>query len=344
MKLRFFIFIVLSILSMQTTYSNTKVRKRVRKNPTNTTTTYHNQNVRSDQYNSKIRKTNYSLAKFFKPIKYSKSGVQCWLKHTYNDYNYSQKFLPFSLTHLEEFLTFTSNNEHPRLYIQSVLKLFTQKIKTTQFINAYAFSESVSPVHKLICSTCDVTLERKSQKQVVKRCLYSYLLKEFSTLKSNPDLALDNLSDQILDTLNNENNDITVSELQSSIKEFLELVLSKLIWDPSENQYIWPNVKEIAKNLEQYSQDNLLAQDALDELFWTLLSKFCYFIELNTPELPENFFGEILENINNEQEPLWSLPEQEVFITSKFNYLRKTLITSGIASKAYQTGLLAPVN
>lgn len=338
MKLRynFFLFISIFALICSDIKSNTKDRSEQK---TSTSKPISNKPVyRQKRFAQRPKK----ITRFFKPIKYTRSGIQCWLKHTFNDYAYGQRFLPFNLSHLEQFLSYADENEQPRLYSQSVLRLFTQKLKTSPYINAYALSESLDPIYQSLQPKCNIEKEKRKQKQALKKCIYSYLLKEFATLKTNPDEALDVLSENILNTLDDENLDIPIFELQSALYIFLEVALSKIIWSINDLNEVWPNIKQLAYDLEIYHESNLISQENLDALFWSLLSKFAYFIEINTPELPQEFFKSIVNEIDHSHNHLWTLPEQEAFITTKYDYLRKLLVSASIANKAYVSGLIVP--
>ena len=66
--------------------------------------------------------------------------------------------------------------------------------------------------------------------------------------------------------------------------DFLEIAMAKLIWSPEEHEKIWENVKAISRQLEVLIQHNILndAND-LDDLYWTLIHRFCFFLEIAIP-------------------------------------------------------------
>lgn len=283
---------------------------------------------------------------FFKQPLYTHSSIKCYLKHIYNHPKYSPNFLSLNLSHLATFLSYNQQSELPRDYTGRVLGLFAQKLKATMYINGYAFCELLGQLPVLIKDQFAVNKEKEERLRSIKECIYHYLLSEFKTLKQNPDLALEQLSQQIYDltmgTQATQIQDISIAKLQHITHSFLEISLNKLIWSPSDQQEIWFCVKEIAHHLEALLQNNIITDiEILDELYWSLIHRFCYMLELGGAELTDECFEIMNNDLITQKFSLWNLEERETFITSKIEHVRRALLQAQIKAKAYQAGIIA---
>ena len=145
------------------------------------------------------------------------------------------------------------------------------------------------------------------------------------------------LSQEIIETLQHElpalSDDISAQELRHTTVRFLEVGLNKLVWHPEEYDKIWTNVKTISRQLEAL-MEHAIIDDAndLDDLFWTLIHRFCYFLDLSHHALPTKFFEAIKNDIATDQLLLVELEEQEALITSKRDHVLHAVRT-GLARK-----------
>ena len=135
--------------------------------------------------------------------------------------------------------------------------------------------------------------------------------------------------------------DISVDELRHTLVRLLEITINKLTWHPEEHAKIWVSVKSISKQLEVLMEHNIIddAND-LDDLYWTLIHRFCYFLDLAHADLPVKFLEAIKDDVSTQQFLLIELEEQEPLITSKRDHLLH-VVRSGIArKKAYDKGIV----
>jgi hypothetical protein len=283
---------------------------------------------------------------FFRQPLYSHGSIKCFLKHTYNHSKYGQNFLSLNFSHVATFLSYSSQSELPRDYIGRVLGLFGQKLKGTMYINSYAFCELLDQLPGLVKTYFCAEQEKAKRIKCIKECVYNYLLTEFKTLKENPDHALQDLSERIYDVSTDkpyaQETDTSISKLQNITMHFLEISLNKLIWSPSDQQDIWLCVKDIAYSLEQLLVHNIIPDaEILDELYWSLIHRFCYILELSGAELSDETFNIINNDLITQKSNLWCLHERESFITSKLDHLQRAVMQAQIKSRAYQAGIIA---
>jgi hypothetical protein len=285
---------------------------------------------------------------FFKQPKYTRSSIKCFLKHTYNNTRYAQNFLSLNFSHITTLTSYTDQSPLPRNYISRVFGLFAQKLKSTIYINSYVFNDFLASIVMPLKPYFDSQEEKKAKIEIIKDRLYAYLEHNYSTLKEDPESALRKLAQDIYEVLfekhNPQTDDISITDLQHSLAHFLEISLSRLIWSPVDQEQVWESVKAIAAHLGQlHANHMLLDTEVLDELLWSLLYRFCYFLELAGNELSRECYLKIHRDLTSygEQIPFLLLKERETFITTKLDYLKHCMVTSEIKARAYQEGIIA---
>ena len=122
---------------------------------------------------------------------------------------------------------------------------------------------------------------------------------------------------------------------------FLDIALSKLIWNAQEPEQIWDSFKTITKNLENLMEHHIINDlDDLDDLLWTLIHRFCYFLDIVRPELPSAFYEQIKDDLTNQQLALLTIEEQEPLIEPKNSYLLQAVIEGQARKQGAEKGLL----
>lgn len=89
--------------------------------------------------------------------------------------------------------------------------------------------------------------------------------------------------------------------------------------------------------------DNILDDlNELDELYWTVTSRFCYFLETMSTDLPLSFYQQIKHDLETEPQLLAEIAEQESFMEKKVDYLKRIVVTSEAKKIAFdQAGILS---
>jgi len=283
-----------------------------------------------------------NLDEFHKQPLYTRDSVSSFLTRVYNHRHYSEKFLALNFSHVATLLSYTNQSLQPRAYIKMVLKLFSQKLKSTTFVNSYAFLELVSRMPELLRDYFPQNSEQET-KDKFKACLYDFFLNNFKDLKKDPEQSLSTLADKMYHvsrTLKN-NNDLPVTELQQCVLQFFEISLSKLVWSPEDNIDVWDSVKSIAYTLEALMHLNAIPNaESLDELYWTLIHRFCYFLEIAGTELKQNAFEVINSDMSTQKLSLWTLEERDALITPKEYHLRQRIFEAEVRCRAWHSGLI----
>lgn len=282
---------------------------------------------------------------FFRPIDFNRTSIKNFITRSYNHPAYAHNFLALNFSHIGTFLSYADQSIQPRSYAKSIFKLFGQKLKATPYVNAYALLELVQQLPALVKPLASPEAEKAAKQEEIKRCLYNFLLKNFKKLKENPDDALEQLSSNLYDISTSKNTkddqDISVYELQKAIEQFLEIALNKVIWSPYDQQDIWLSAKEFSYKLEELLTVNGLAgTQELEELYWSLIHRFCYLLATSGSELTQDTYAAVQQDLAHEQLLLLSLKEQESFITSKREHVEQAVMAAQVTAAACQSGLI----
>lgn len=283
----------------------------------------------------------------YAPIKFNSTGVRSYLRHIYNNQEYTQEILPNDFSHFIQFLNNGKKTKQSRAYVKSVFKLFGNKLKATQYVNAHAFSAMLEQLPPLLEDYCMVTKSNKlnAHKENVTSILYSTFLSKYDYFKKCPQEFFDDLSQEILNALQHEasmiHDDVSIDQLRQSMVRFLEIGLNKLVWNIGEHEKIWDSVKSISKNLEKLMECNVIddAND-LDDLYWSLIHRFCYFIDMTGPDLPFDFYEKIKTEVSAQQLLMLDLEEQEASLESKSEKLMGALVMAQAKKQATERGII----
>lgn len=266
---------------------------------------------------------------FMKPINFSKEGITHYFKYTYNHEKYTE-YLPYNFSHMIQFLDFGQEHSQSETYAKSIIKLFLQKIKGCECVSSYSL---ISSMPKLADSLAPY-LQKKEATFLgeLQRSLKARFSNIFSTyysyFKKNPDAFLEALSEQIAKKTNEVQTQqhVDIEHIKKDILRFLETCISKLIWSAQDGYEAWIAINELAIESEHFLHKKLLSDiDAFDDICWSLIHRFCYFLDLAGEEISQDAFIQIINDIHNEQLILLRVEEQEDVMTSKKDFLLKKI-------------------
>jgi len=286
------------------------------------------------------------ILKFIKKPKFSRSSIKCFFRHTFNNPYYADKYLPFDMSHIIAFSRFAAQTEKPREYLYNVISIFKSKLFFSRCINGYEFENFLSQYLSLVAPYFDQKHEDVQRIAKIKERLYQLLYDDFEKLKANPEQILDETA-LSLDLITNNRGqnaevelDLSIYDLQHAVFNLIQHCLPKLIWNPKANDsQFWESIKSISSMLEEGLKKQILpTSNHLNELFWAQLSSFSYLIESWGSILPENFYNNLLEEINTKPFKLWTLKENDPLLLSKFRHLNYVLNQGHMRSKLHQNG------
>ena len=115
---------------------------------------------------------------------------------------------------------------------------------------------------------------------------------------------------------------IEVEQLKKDVLRFFEIAANKLVWAAQDDVQVWQVCNRLADECSICLQAKVLPEDALDDLCWSIIHRFCYFLDLFASSLSIDFYEQILHDLKNKPDlNLICLQEQEDLMTTKQNFL-----------------------
>lgn len=262
---------------------------------------------------------------FYRPIDFSADGLNYYFKYVYNHPEYTH-YLPHNLSHMIQFLDHGQQTEQSEAFAASVIKLFMQKVKATPYIDAESFVEFLpkfADAMKPYLEKKDATFLNDVQ-VVLKDRLTHVFSKYFSYFQRNPDGFMTSLSEQLAKQTNQlcTTQHVEVAELKKDVLRFVELCANKLVWSSKDDMKVWYICNKLAHEVQQCLDKGVLSgSEAFDDGCWSLIHRFCYFLELSASTLSKDFYDQVLNDLKTKPLVLTSAEEQEDAITTKRSHL-----------------------
>lgn len=273
------------------------------------------------------------------------SGFSNFLKYSYNQPEYAQTFLPNNFNHLLELCEYGEKSKQSRAYAQSLFRLFANKLKGSSYVHVTAFTDLLERLPRLL--NRHFALQRSNIQVVqekINNVLYARFLEKFSDFKKDPHVFFTDLSLEIVDALgaSTDIGDISMEELRKTVIVFLEVAVGKLIWSPEDHIDTWKSVKQVSEHLARLTDTNVIADvDDLNDIFTTLIERYCFFIDLAGDHLPATFYRDIKQDIAKSPCMLLKLAEQEPLIETKAQRLHRVVCQNEEKhKKSYATAAL----
>ena len=274
---------------------------------------------------------------FYKPIGFDPDGINYYFKYVYNHPEYVH-YLPYNFSHMIQFLEYGTRTEQTEAFAASIIKLFMQKMKATPYIDAESFTEFLPRFAQAI----KPYLEKREasflqdMQNVLKDRLTNIFAKYFSYFQQNPDGFMSSLAEQIAKQTNQHYTaqHVEVEQLKKDILRFIELCANKLVWSGKDDLHSWYVCNKLAYEAHQCLEQSVLPnQDALDDVCWSLIHRFCYFIELAGDNFDSGFYEHVLHDLKTKPLILTALAEQEDLMTTKREHLVTRLQASQKVAK-----------
>jgi len=263
------------------------------------------------------------------------------------DSRYRQDVFPNNFSYLTQLLEHGARTKQPREFAQESFSLFSKVLKGSEYVNSYTFDSFVERLpallkhyfvgyqlesaNQLIVENDLDMLERLQQ--TVTSIVYNKFTQDFSSGKANPEQFLNDLTQKIVRVTTQE---ISMEQLRQIIIRFLEVGLSKLIWNPHDQAKTWELVKSISHNIATLMQYNIVDDlNDVDELFWTLLHRYRFFLELNNTTMPLSVYAKIKQDIRTKKLILFELEEQE-FLQTKGSCLMHAVLAQEAKKRSHE--------
>ena len=268
-----------------------------------------------------------------------------------NSRSYCTQILPHDFSSLLQLLDHGKKNKKKSDYFERVFRTFTRLVKEAPCINAYAFKDALYRFPELmkdavIPTTC-TQLDTKKLLELdiidrfkgsVNSLLYNQFLHEYAGFKKDPEHFLEQLSDQITTIVHEE---YSITQLRTILVRFLETCLAKLAWLPDHQEEVWHSTKAISENLKKLVDYNIIDDvDDLDDTYWSLVHRFCVFIDLFSTNLSLEFYNTVQNDIARKKLLLTELEEQQDWLISKSDFLNNAIQEQKTRLLAHQNGII----
>lgn len=283
-------------------------------------------------------------AELTKPVQFTRGGVQTFLQEIFNRREYVEEVMPHTLCHLIEFLAYAKATNQDVSFIESAIRLFLNKMKRVRYFSAEAACNVTERLPELLrdCFVMEQETMLDTAKREIKKVLYNMFLSHFAFFKAEPDKFFDQVCDEVAIALQEKNMHSPVSKEQCRqlTIRFLELMLSKVIWNASDQEEIWVSFKTLSNNLARCEDEKLINRDELDDLLCSLLERFIYFLELRGAELSKNVIDAIKADIAAGTLVIANVEEQEDYIEPKIARLEHIMMETEAKILAREKGIV----
>ncbi|MBM3886562.1 hypothetical protein FJ364_01415 [Candidatus Dependentiae bacterium] len=282
-----------------------------------------------------------------------------YIKQVYNQRAYATH-LSQNGSHVVEFLELGHELNLNAEYLYVGTRLFYNKLKEAEIINDTVSLQLLPAFTKYLTSHFeqqDEDYKPKENVEFLKRhteevILYKFT-EHFNTFQTNPDSFIDELAHDLAtfyqhqeDTkeqlrIKRNNKQETLMRLRQMVIRFFELVISKTMWNTFQPETIWTSFTVLANGFQNLAQSHILDHmDDLDDLLWSLVHRFNYYIELTGADLPIEFYEKIENDLINRKVFFLEAKEQDEGIASKKQVLIEGLLRGKARAIAEKEGLL----
>lgn len=287
--------------------------------------------------------TQKTLAAFVHPVQFRPIDIQYFFLERFNDRFYAESFLPLCFLHMEDFLHYSAISREPRVLALVTLDLFHQKLKEARWVNPFALSILLKQLPMRLGPLCADELD--VQKSKTKQIIFDAIEADFDRFKNDPEEFITTLADSIVEEIVNPSVP-TAREVSEMAVRFIESALDKVIWDPRDQEYTWESVKLIAQQLEVLHDHNIIIYEKdLNHLLWSLISRFCYFVEISGNDLSMACYQIIKEDINDcaARAPFLLKEELEAYSLTKKDRLMEVVLAGEVALKLERSETVQPL-
>lgn len=273
-------------------------------------------------------------------------------------YNHKQYALELSqnASHFSQFIEFSNelNLGVGPIYIWS--RLMHNKFKSCEIVDDTVCAQLLETVPPLLehYFAHDDTDANTNDLAFIKKQLESMILSRFTnhldTFRLQPDIFISSLAQDLALHYQQEQTKQHKAALRAEMTERLrntiirmhETILSKVMWSPQNHGSIWPSFKNIAHGLQLLGEYNVANHmDDLDDLYWSLVHRFCYFLELTGGKLPMIFYDQMQKDLEERAVYFLEYREQDEGIRSKKEILMSSIMQAKARAIAYEKkGLL----
>lgn len=277
------------------------------------------------------------LSMMISRIEFTHEGISSFFNNSFNRKEYGQDFLPHSFTHFIQFLSYAQAAQQSQEFYDGVLRLFNQKLKASSFVNATALEKMLAqstPYFEHIFPH-----EQRSLWKEIKKSLWQNFRNKFAFLTKDPMGFFEDVSDEIITKV--KIHATTPDRLRSMIVRFMGTALDKTVWSPYDKEHTWTSFKTIGQQIATLHEKNILTDEYdLNDLYWSLIERYCMFLELTGSALPLDMCEHMKADLANNSIEWLKLAEQEEGLQTKHERLAQAILETEVKIRIRETGIL----
>jgi hypothetical protein len=280
-----------------------------------------------------------------------------YIKNIYNDHHYA-KMLSHDSSAVIQFLHIAEEMNIPVDKVYVGLRLFYNKLKSCESIDNKALEyvfENVPLLLERFFLTESEDIKNSNYKSIVpsiEEFLLNKFTLEFDDFQKAPDFFIGLLAKDLVfffkdDVYNirtfSQEQEMFHARFRTMIIKFYEVLISKVLWAPQDGVAIWQSFIVIANHIQELAQYGIITHmDDLDDLFWSLIHRFCFCLDIIGSIIPLDFYTKVEESLAAEAVLFLEYPEQDPDIITKKDTLINALLQAKTKAVAYvQNGLLS---
>lgn len=278
-----------------------------------------------------------SLCLFLDRIDFTHDGIASFFAQIFNRREYGTDFLPHNFGHFIQFLQYGKQMEQPTEFFDGVVRLFNTKLKASNCVNSAAFET-------MLIKSTPYLAEQFPKDTVpfwkkIKKLLWTNFKNQFSFLKKDPMGFFEDISEQIIKKVKI---DITnPDKFRNTIVRFLNAGVDKLAWCPEDQLATWDSFKTIGNQITTlYEQGIINDSFDLNELYWGLVERYCYFLELAGSSLTIETCQKMKQDLASGRLKWLQTEEQEEGLETKTERLVLAFMETEAKARIYKEGIL----
>ena len=135
----------------------------------------------------------------------------------------------------------------------------------------------------------------------------------------------------------------TRERLRKNVLQLIENILSKQMYNRHAPEGIWQSVMKTAHDIYQLAVHKTINDsDDLDDCYWTLTHRFCWFLDFVGSSLPVSFYNDIEDDLREGTVFFVELGEVDEGIKTKKQFLQEAVMQAKIKALAFtKQGILS---
>lgn len=273
-----------------------------------------------------------------------------YIKDIYNQRNYA-KALSQDPTHIIQFFEIGGELNLPSEAFYVGMRLFYNKIKECEIIDASMMIKLLQEMPAMLkryfgqeSVTGDIVADFTAMQKNVENIIIAKCTEKLPDFAEHPQDCTSQIAQELISFYRQQIDDVNRTiqryeakeRLRCMIIKFIELALGKVMWYPKESNTIWTSFVDFSNQIQGLADHGLINHmDDLDDLHWSLVIRFSFFLDLMGSQLPLSFYEEVEQSLNKKTVFFLEFREQDEGIVTKKDLLLENLALSKIRALAF---------